>query len=394
MRSWIADAHHEIYIARREQRIVRRHWGSDRMGIGESDGLSRTACELFTMAFAILAAASCRSGERTAVEPVVDLTEIGSLVSIGDVESADTMALFTEIRDAAFHGSEIAVLDAAPPFVRFFDSNGRFTRAFVERGEGPGEARTPYALSVTTSGGLLLTERRRVTWLDSDGQAVRITRADGMRVRGAVFGCGHAAILLAGSLAYADSAGGLLRPAAAGDGLDTLLRIRTLRPNSRQAHPLFAAGEPEKLILYSEERTENRIIEVSCDGTVTDEIELDSIGRAEWWESGAVPGEFLLHPPEAPFPAGFARIGDELVWASRILKEGKTGVDTLTRLVSYRRSARDRSILLRGWYEILDASADGRVLISRDEPVGSVFVVDGRRLLMFLQERGASGNTE
>lgn len=55
-------------------------------------------------------------------------------------------------------GAHVVVLDFVAPYVKVFDSRGRFVRAFVQPGSGPGEARLPTALGTSGDSSILLTD--------------------------------------------------------------------------------------------------------------------------------------------------------------------------------------------------------------------------------------------
>lgn len=53
-------------------------------------------------------------------------------------------------------GRHIVVLDFVDPYVKVFDARGRFVRAFLRSGRGPGEARFPFALAVSGDTAILV----------------------------------------------------------------------------------------------------------------------------------------------------------------------------------------------------------------------------------------------
>lgn len=68
----------------------------------------------------------------------------------------------------------VVVLDFVAPYVKVFNGEGRFVRAFLKEGAGPGEARYPVALAVSGDSLILVadvTGRMRVLTLDGRVQA-------------------------------------------------------------------------------------------------------------------------------------------------------------------------------------------------------------------------------
>ena len=318
---------------------------------------------------------------------VVEISELAPEVVIGLHESGDSMAVFTRVRDAAFVGREIAVLDASPPFVRVFSETGEFVGAVVGRGQGPGEADSPAGLAAaaTDLGGYLVTERSRVSRIGPAGDLLQLIRSTASRVRGAVAGCDGGVQLLTVSLT---GPGAIVRVDNAAGIRDTLLVMDSMRSNTRAAHPFYALSSPRGILFYSEELHSPQLVRLSCAGQVEERIPLDSLGRPEWWENGEETGQFLLHPSQPPWPAGLAEIGEDVIWATQFTAASPVGQDSLTRVTRYKAGRAAESLVLRGWYEILDSDLAGRVLLASAEPVGHVLVVSGRDLVRAIRRAG------
>ena len=54
----------------------------------------------------------------------------------------------------------VVVLDAAPPFVKVFDRNGRLRAAFARKGSGPGEIEAPAALATSGDTAILVADAK------------------------------------------------------------------------------------------------------------------------------------------------------------------------------------------------------------------------------------------
>src|SRR5690606_12570101 len=65
---------------------------------------------------------------------------------------------------------------------------------------------------------------------------------------------------------------------------DTLLALDSVRANSRHVHPLFAAPVSGSVHIYPEDVNRRRLLKYECDGAALSEMQIDSVGRQEWWE--------------------------------------------------------------------------------------------------------------
>ena len=94
---------------------------------------------------------------------------------LGSVDGDDPNLTFGAIRVQAASDGTIYVLDQQAAEVRVFDSDGRYLRTIVRRGEGPGEIGG--ANGIFLSGDTLLwindTRRRTIIGVDPDGEEVR-----------------------------------------------------------------------------------------------------------------------------------------------------------------------------------------------------------------------------
>lgn len=129
---------------------------------------------------------------------------IGSGVRIGvEVNPASEAEAFRRILDAQLtpDGRFIVALDASPPFVRVFNSDGSPEAVFVPRGQGPGEAESPEALAVSNDR-ILVLEPGRASVLTLDGELVE-DRPIGFWPTSAARGCADG-FLVYGPGAYDD----------------------------------------------------------------------------------------------------------------------------------------------------------------------------------------------
>ena len=99
---------------------------------------------------------------------------IGTSPTIGlQIQPSSDNEAFASIVDAQLSadGRFVAVLDLVPPYVRVFDSNGTLQAAFVTKGDGPGEARNPIALTISKDR-LLVVQPGRMSWFTLSGDLV------------------------------------------------------------------------------------------------------------------------------------------------------------------------------------------------------------------------------
>ena len=157
----------------------------------------------------------------TVIWPSEHLVEIGRQIDGAPGET------FTEIIDASLtpDGQRVVVLDAAPPFLRFFDRQGSLVGTAVPEGDGPGESRRPHAIAVRDSTVLVL-GAGRVTIVNFDGREIARSTELGFFPMAAARGCG------------ADWT--LLGPGPTEDGRSTSwLHVVTVEDQSIHGHPVY-----------------------------------------------------------------------------------------------------------------------------------------------------------
>jgi hypothetical protein len=286
--------------------------------------------------------------------------------------------------DAVFVSSGgVAVLDAAPPWIKVFGEDGRFVRAIVRAGDGPAEVSRPNSLATDGEGGLLVSHSVGVLRIDLHGQPIQVSPR--FRARGAVAACGEVFALSEGVGVPRSSA--IVRLGLDGSIDDTLVVLDTIRMDSRTYHPWFVHGDTSRLVFYSERSEDHLLVEYDCGTALTNLIPVDSLGPGTTVEllDG---GRERTAPPRPPFPSGLAWLEDRSVWATRYLSPSG---DSIT---EFSEQADDESVAIRGWFQLFDSDREGRFLLgnswsrgqrwNRGETWGSVpFVAiwDGRALL-------------
>ena len=333
---------------------------------------------------AFLPLVACSSDQPEPRDRVLTWDEIEIEAEFGNDESGNPAGLLQQVRDAVFVEGGVAVLDAAPPFIRIYDRQGRFQQAFARDGDGPGEVRNPIALERTRSAGFLITERARAHEVDSTGRWIRTITPPDMAVRGAAPSCNGDVVLLARRSTEWEGGGVLLRYDTRGTEPDTLAKLRGIRSNTRVSHPLFARGGPDGIVLFSEEVDSQRVLQISCDGEIT-ELARISAGPQEKWEM-ADNGLGALHPAHPPLPAGIALVESRPLWALQRVDSTAQGIDSVT-VFTLGDKGRSKSISVRGWYTILDDEGES-LLVGSHHPVAHVRVLSMATLRRLIERRG------
>jgi len=102
------------------------------------------------------------------------------VVSIGGADGIGPYALHRVMGTTRLGDGSIAVLNADPPELRFFDAAGRHLGTASRRGTGPGELSQPYRLIRARNDSLLVLDgaTQRATFFDRDGRAGRTIALD------------------------------------------------------------------------------------------------------------------------------------------------------------------------------------------------------------------------
>jgi hypothetical protein len=321
------------------------------------------------------------------------MDSLGVLVTFGLDEAAGPNAVLQRPLDAAFLGEHVLILDASAPWVRRFDSDGRFVSALVREGEGPGEATVPQTLAATEEG-FLLSHRRGIERFSAAGELLASIR-ESRRLGGAVE-CEGELLATTDSLAPEFiTTRSLVRLGTDGAVADTIAVYSPARHSTRNMWTWFADVRDGTLLFYTEEEDRPRLERRSCAGDLLGEIVLDSIGPGNVMRGDATRVEVRL--ARAPHPAGLARVGDRTLWVTR----REEGPDSVTFVEAFDAAGAKRRLPIDGWYQIFDADADGRLLLGNSWTLGmnwryggstgdipAVFMIDGHALLAAIDTHG------
>jgi hypothetical protein len=351
---------------------------------------------VFASAVALFVSGAC-GDQQEAVgmrSPPLTLADIDVKMEFGG-ENDEWLGVLRRPMDAVLMENEVIVLDAAPPWVRVFSRDGRYLRAMVDRGEGPGEARLPYTLRGTEDGGLIVAHSRGIESLDSDGTVRQSVRHAGeYSIRGATEACGGRILALG---RRSGDAGGeaLILPYESGAVLPEAIAVfDTMRPQAqiRRRHASFLRRSDGGMILYPEETNHHRLMEIACDGSVIRELHVDPLGLPERTAlpppGERAPGRFAVRAAEPPFPGGIAEINGRVLWAALVadsLLDGR--IDSTTVVTAFDSTGGAAQLSIRGWYQLFDSDSKGMLLLGNADGLHpSVLLVDGNALVGRIDE--------
>jgi hypothetical protein len=334
-----------------------------------------------------------RSSESVARFPLID---IGVEAEIGVQDSGDPLAVLHRPMDATFVDGEIAVLDASPPWIRVFARDGRFLRAMMRKGQGPGEAELPYTLRSTRDGGFVVGSARGIERVDRDGNHLLAIRGGDYWIYAAVEACEGNIHALARRTGEIGALSLFMRLGQDSTLADTLAVFGAMRlpAQLRRRHSSYVRPVPGGVLLYPEELDRHRILEVDCNGGVLRDLEVESLGNPERVGLPPTPeqnpGRVAVRAAEPPYPGGLTRIGTTVLWAALTVDSLTNGtVDSTTVLTAFDREDRALQISIDGWYQIFDSDAEGSLLLGNaDATYPSVIVVDGHTVLRLIDEQG------
>jgi hypothetical protein len=143
----------------------------------------------------------------------------------------------------------------------------------------------------------------------------------------------------------------------------------------------------DAVAFYTEEVGVNRLQMIDCRTRTATDIPIDSLGTQQWFEETQT--GLALHPWEPPHPAGVALTSAGILWAAQVVDVVSQTQDSLTIVALVRNGAdTQRTLALRGWYQLLDNHPDGRLVLGTRQPVSSVVVIRTETLLDAIRERG------
>jgi hypothetical protein len=282
-------------------------------------------------------------------------------------------------------GSHVVVLDFVAPYIKVFDSDGRFVRAFVAEGGGPGEARFPTAIGTAGDSLVLLADAtRRITVFGLDGVLRTQIPDPGFPVLAAIGFCGT------DWLVYGPRFGGR------GVRGTWLHRVRTFASSDSSttadaltdslASPIIPNGIGYGLVgrggaalLWHTLGAEKTLFEWSCGDPAPRAAYQDAGTRDAVHATQKGPAVTMRVGPGSRALAGIAAVGDGVLIGEHVNDRGAEGGHTEFSLI--RGGRRVSTVRVPGSYVIRDSSAGVGVLFSTGEPVPQVFLVGEREVM-------------
>jgi len=140
--------------------------------------------------FACAAAAACREAPPAGDARVFDAPARRLEIVADENGPAEAVVGRVVAARVTEGGRHVVVLDFAPPYVKVFDSKGRFVRAFLRSGGGPGEALHPVALAASGDTAIFVADvSGRLMVFGMDGRLRHEATETRTRVLAATAGC-------------------------------------------------------------------------------------------------------------------------------------------------------------------------------------------------------------
>lgn len=299
-----------------------------------------------------------------------------------DARREATLGIITAAR-LSESGRYVVVLDFVDPYVKVFDGRGRFVRAFLRPGRGPGEARLPTALAVSGDTAILVSDATgRLMVFGFDG-VLRHEAMSTTSVLAATAGCGD------DWLVYGPRFGGTTTPT-------WLHRVRLGEngtPRSDDAFPDRQAGDRlphgvayglvadgQRRLVWHTLGAETRLVSWGCSEAAPRLGEGVASGSEKGVRTKPIPGGIQV----AVGPGSRARGGIAAVRGGVVVAEQVTGKEpgsVTTHLVLRRDDGTQRTVAVQGAYAFADSRPGVGILVRSSEPVPHVFLISEADLL-------------
>jgi hypothetical protein len=277
------------------------------------------------------------------------------------------------------HGRFVVVLDFTAPYVKMFDGEGRFLRAFVRTGGGPGEARHPSALAVSGDTSILVADLGgRLMVFGVDGTLRAEALAPRMETVAASAGCagdwllygprfdGGASIPTRLHRARISASGGLMTedavPGSVGAGALPFGVAYGLVSGSRGAAAWHTLGTRDALVRWPCGASAPAV-QYRRDGDSERASQPRQVGGATRLEI----------QPGFHARAGIAEVADGVVIAE--LVQGKDEDSGTTELTLIGNDGSRKRITVPGHFVLRDSRPGVGVLVSSTDPVPHVFLI-------------------
>lgn len=301
-----------------------------------------------------------------------------------DARREATLGIVTAAR-VSESGRHVVVLDFVDPYVKVFDGRGRFVRAFLHPGRGPGEARLPFALAVSGDTAIFVGDATgRLMVFGFDGVLRRAAASTGMSILAAAAGCSDDWVVYGPRFAGGGGTPTWLHRVTLGE--NGALRSEDAFPD-RQASDRLPHGvayglvsDGGRTLAWHTLGAGNRLASWSC-GEAAPRL---GAGAAAEPDKGVrahpMPGGMRMEiGPGARARGGMAAVAGGVVVAEQVM--GKEPGSVTTELILRRDDGARRTVSARGAWSLADSRRGVGILVSTSEPVPHVFLVSERDLL-------------
>lgn len=310
--------------------------------------------------------------EQSRTITIPDLRGIATAITTVS-DSAAAVSQLGMVASARFVGTHLVALDIMPPFVKVYDSAGRFVHAFGEKGDGPREIGNPIAIAAVGDSALMTADfdGRLITW-GLDGTVLAEHHLEGFRPMTMV-SCGST-LLLYGPGEIAGGRTTWLRTFEGG----VLSNSGLLADSVVRGQPLGYGGRPYGLIADDDEfalRHEfgptPRLLTGKCSdpGTLHPVADLLPIPPRATPQGGAV----QAGPPDRPAAVGLGRVDGFLVLGNYFRSGAPTLADTT--IIEVIGDERRDTVLIPGRVILQDSRRGYGLLLSTSDPEPALIVV-------------------
>jgi|GEM_PF-2412130 len=336
---------------------------------------------------AVLLAAGCARPKAEAANVFTSTRAVR--VSIGGTGAKRPEATLGHVTVARLGdgGRHVVVLDVVAPFVKVFDGQGRFERAFLRSGDGPGETRFPTALAASGDTAILVGDAAgRLMMFGVDGQFRREIIQSRLRPLAATQGCDGDWIVYGPRYPGGHSPPTWLHRIRLRDGGET--EIRDILPDSLVSDMLpmgVAYGlvtDGQRALAWHDLGAEPLLATWHCGEDTARLVRLKPSQRMERAEVRRRQSEVRMAiRPGMRARAGIATVPGGVVIAEVVF--GTAGSE-FTELTLRRKDGSEAKISVPGSFELRDSRPGVGVLMSATDPAPRVFLVsEGDLLALF-----------
>jgi len=272
-------------------------------------------------------------------------------------------------------GYHLVVLDFVPPFVKVYDRAGRFRTAFMGRGGGPGEGRSPTALAVSGDSLILVAEPGLgLTVFDLAGNVRAHGRVPAMVPLAAAAACPGEWLVYGPRYDRGPGAASWLHrvrmPARGEPRVESTLVDTVPRMLSAGLPYGMVADGAGTLVRHTLGRR-SQVLRVACGGGAPVVVQSEERNANAEPERGKRGGVATSVQSGMRAPAGVAAVNGGVVFGDKVhVRSGEDRLDLV-----YLAGTRRRSLSLAGDFVLQDSRPGLGVLVSTSDPTPQVFLV-------------------